>query len=202
MAENNTILADERQLFARMAGGDEDAFAKIFHHYNKSLFPFLISKVKSRELAEEMVQDVFLKLWDKRNSLHEIDNYRSYIFMMGVNLAYSHFKRAALETRVQKQLWDAIEAERTTTEEMVDFNETQSLVNQAVDRLPPAQRKIYLLSRQKGLSHEEIAQELNISKRTVSNQVTSALQFIKEYLQSKGGTSVAVVMIVLRHFRG
>jgi RNA polymerase sigma-70 factor (family 1) len=201
MPTEDKILPGENELFLRMANGDEAAFEEIFHHYTAFLYPFLLNKTKSHELSEEIIQEVFLKLWDKKEILPTIENYRSYIMMMAVNRAYSYFKKAAFDKKTQQQLWHNISLHQNTTHELVELREMEVLINRAVEQLPPAQKKIYLLSRQKGLSHDEIAAELNISKRTVSNQVTSALQSIKEYLSKYPGASVTVIMIILKHFR-
>lgn len=183
MTAGHKTLPDERELFLRVADGDQVAFEKIFHHYTAFLYPFLINKTKSHKQSEEIIQEVFLKLWDKRESIVLIENYRSYIFMMAVNQAYSYFKKIALDKKLQQHVWQTVSSHQNIVNDLVDAHETETLINKAIEQLPPAQKKIYLLSRQKGLSHEEIAAELNISKGTVSNQITSALQFIKKYLK-------------------
>lgn len=201
MSELFQILPGEKDLFFRLSKGDEKAFEDIFHHYNQFLFPFILSKTKSNEFAEEIVQDIFIKLWDKRETLTEVENYRSYIYTMAVNFVYDHFRKAALNKKIQKHIFQTVAGHSNTTEEVIELKGTQALIDKAVEQLPAAQKKIYLLSRQKGMTHEEIAGELNISKRTVSNQVSSALQFIKDYLEKNGGAPVAIIMIMLKHFR-
>lgn len=201
MTATPKILPGEKELFLRMANGDEEAFEEIFHHYTETLYPFLLNKTKSHELSEEIIQEVFLKLWDRKEILPTIENYKSYITMMAVNWAYSYFKKAASDKKIQQQLWRNISLHQNAINEFMELRETEVLINRAVEQLPPAQKNIYLLSRQKGLTHDEIAVELNISKRTVSNQISSALQSIKEYLQKYPGTSVTVIMIILKHFR-
>lgn len=196
MANTSHILPNERELFARVAGGDTVAFEEIYHHYNQFLQPFLLNKTKSRELTEETIQEIYLKLWDKRDTLHLIENYKAYIYTMAINFVYLHFRRAATEEKIFKKLWRDMAEQHSTTDEIMEFKESESLINQAIEKLPPQQKKIYLLSRRGGLSHDEIASELNISKRTVSNQVTDALKAIKMHLSKTAGA--AIVMILFR----
>jgi len=188
------ILPNERDLFARIAAGDSAAFEEIYHHYNQFLQPFLLNKTKSPVLTEEIIQELYLKLWDRRETLPSIENYRAYIYTMAVNFVYAYFKKAATEERIVKKLWQNIKQQHSTTDEIMEFKESEALINQAVEQLPPQQKKIYLLSRRSGLSHDQIADELHISKRTVSNQVTEALKAIKLHL----GKATAVIILLFR----
>lgn len=194
MSATNIILPNERELFARVAAGDTAAFEEIYHHYNKFLQPFLLNKTKSPELTEEIIQELYLKLWDRREMLPSIENYRSYIYSMAVNAVYAHFRRASVEQKILKKIWRGMTEQQSTTDEIMEFKESEALINQAVEKLPPQQKKIYLLSRRSGLSHDQIADELHISKRTVSNQVTEALKAIKLHL----GKATAIILLLFR----
>jgi RNA polymerase sigma-70 factor (ECF subfamily) len=127
-----------------------------------------------------------------------IENYRAYIFRMTTNQTYDWLKRIAKEkiaiagTRVR--VMESI----NTTEETIDFNQSAEIINQAVAQLPQQRKLVFKLSREEGLSHDEIAERLHISKNTVSNHLTEALRFIKEYLQKMpGATGPSMLSIVL-----
>ncbi|HLF45448.1 MAG TPA: RNA polymerase sigma-70 factor [Chitinophagaceae bacterium] len=192
MSVTHKILPNEKELFARITSGDIVAFEEIYHHYNQFLQPFLLNKTKSLELTEEIIQELYLKLWDRRETLPSIENYRSYIYTMAVNAVYTHFRKAAVEQKILKKLWRGMTEQQSTTDEIMEFKESEALINQAVEKLPPQQKKIYLLSRRSGLSHDEIADELHISKRTVSNQVTEALKAIRLHL---GKATVFIILL-------
>ena len=191
-------LFNEKYLFSQLIRGDEVAFEKIFHHYNARIYPFVLKKTKSAGIAEDIVQELFLKLWHNRQNLSTIDNYESYIFTMAINMVYNYFRKLAGETRMLNELWQTIEESRNTTEEAFEYKESETLIIQAVAQLAPKCKEIYLLSREQGLSHEQIAQELNISRSTVNNQITKALHFIREYIQQNADNSLPVIVLLLK----
>jgi RNA polymerase sigma-70 factor (family 1) len=191
-------LFNEKHLFFRMSEGDEVAFEKIFHHYNARIYPFILKRTKSVGIAEDIVQELFLKLWHNRQELLAIDNYESYIYTMAINMVYNHFRKLASETRMLNELWQTMDEFRNTTEEDFEYKESETLIIQAVEQLAPQCKKIYLLSREQGLSHEQIAQELNISRSTVNNQITKALHFIREYIQKNADSSLPIIVLLLK----
>jgi len=192
------ILPDEKQLFARMARGDEAAFEEIFHHYNRRIYPFILKRTKSATIAEEITQEVFLKLWANRESLPPIENHTSYIFTMTTNKTYNYLRKLAGEGRMLRQVWQNMNEFNNITEETIDFRGTEEIINQAVEQLPPQRKKIYLLSRQQGFTHEQIAQELDISRSTVNNQLLEALRFIREFIQTHSDTSFTITVLLLK----
>jgi RNA polymerase sigma-70 factor (family 1) len=202
MRETTEILPDEKELFARIATGDEAAFTQIFHLYNRRIFPFVLRMIKSDFLAEEIVQDVFTKLWTKRSYLAEVNSPQSYIFTMATNRTLDQLKKISNESRLIKELVIAMQNLRNNeTEEWLDAKESAHLINDAVDNLPPQRKIIYKLSRNEGKSYKEIAEQLNISPSTVKNQLIEAVRSIKEYLQSTPGASMAVLFFICETYR-
>ncbi|HWJ92336.1 MAG TPA: RNA polymerase sigma-70 factor [Flavisolibacter sp.] len=198
MVTAHKILPDERLLFARMSTGDQQAFSQIFHHYSQRIYGFILSKTKSEELTEEIVQDVFIKLWNKRDEVREIENYGAYILTMAANKTYDFLRKMASEEKLKQRVWLSIQNHSNITEETLDFKQSQALLNEAIEQLPPQRKKVFLLSRQEGLSHNEIAERMNLSPKTVNNHLVEALRFIKEYLKQAPGASFILLMILLR----
>jgi RNA polymerase sigma-70 factor (family 1) len=178
--------------FLKIAQGDEAAFTQAFYHYNKRIYPYLLKKLHSPDLAREMVQDVFLKLWLIRDKLHDIPNPEPYLFRMVANLLQDFYRKAGHEYKM-KNVWLKKEGEQVAEPE-VWRSETRKLLNEAVQELPPERKKVYLL-RMEGHSYEEIAEMLGVSIHTVRNQLASATRAIKEILRSKGLS--AVISIIL-----
>jgi RNA polymerase sigma-70 factor (family 1) len=198
MPSNANILPNERELFLRMAEGDEAAFADIFFHYIPVLQPHIFSLTRSEEVTQDIIHDVFLKLWMGRSKLPEVENYRAYLFTASTNRTYDHLRKQAKERQVMAVVRDRFSQAEDTTEEAIDYNQSAVLIDQAVAKLPPQRKLIFTLSREEGLSHDEIAERLHISKYTVSNQLTEALKFIKEQLQQMpGATGPALLSIAL-----
>ena len=194
----SSILLHEREYFARVACGDEAAFAQIFYHYTARIHPFIRKMVRSEEVAEEIVQDVFVSLWNRREKLVEIDHYAAYIFTIATNKTFNYLKSKAREEKHLKEL-AAIKKDITNnTLETIDLHESNQLINKLVNQLTPQRKLIYKLTREEGLSHDEIAQRLNISKNTVKNHLVETLRFLRENLQKSHGISLTLISIFIK----
>jgi RNA polymerase sigma-70 factor (family 1) len=192
------VLPNERELFARMAKGDEAAFADIFFHYIPFLQPHIFKMTRSEEVTQDIIHDTFLRLWIQREKLAAVENFRSYIYTISTNKTYDWLKKTANEKKAIAAAHIRNIGYANITEETIDFNQSAEFINQAVAKLPPQRKLVFKLSREEGLSHDEIAEKLNISKNTVSNHLTEALRSIKEYLQKiPGTTGPALLSIVI-----
>jgi len=197
MSQSFTTLNNEKELFALVAGGDEAAFTAIFHHYNKRLYPFVLKITKNESAAEEIVQDVVTTLWVKKERLAEVDNYASYIFRIATNKTFNYLKKVAMEDKMLKEVLQNMEMFRNLTDEIIDSKEKEAIINSAINELPTQRKLIYKLSRQEGLSHQQIAEQLNISQNTVKNQLVKALRFIREKLDT---TSLMVLIGLINNY--
>ena len=197
MSNSANILFNERELLNRISQGDEVAFTEIFHHYGQRIWLFVLKKTKSETVAEEVVQEVFLKLWVKKETATDIEDFAAFLYTMATNKTYDYFKKVAGDSRKLENLWHQVQQVSITNpvEETIDFRESMEIVNQAIEQLPPQRKKIYLLNRIDGLSYEEIARELNISKSTVSNQLVEATKFIREYVKGAGGATILFLIL-------
>ncbi len=197
MSVSSTTLIHERECFIRMARGDEAAFAEIFYHYNPRIYPFVKKMVRSIEAAEEIIQDVFVSLWKNREGLIEIQNHTSYIFTIATNKTYNHLKYQAREHRIRQALLESSEDVTNNTTEAIDLNQIQGLINKLVNQLSPQKKLIYQLTRDEGLSHEEIARRLNISKNTVKNHLVETLKFLRSHLKESQDATFSLIILVI-----
>ena len=174
----------EQDLLKRSAEGEEAAFAEIFNRYKFKLFGFVFRLTRSAEMAEDVVQDIFLQLWKNQASLAGIDNLSAYLFRMAQNQCINAFKRTARETVIMRQLLTGEEPfTPDTPESALAFKEMEALFKKAIDELPPQQKKVYQLSREQGLKHEEIAERLQIAPGTVKNHMVQLLRTLREQLE-------------------
>jgi RNA polymerase sigma-70 factor (ECF subfamily) len=183
---------NEKVLFLQIAEGDEIAFRKIFDLYKTKLAVFIFRMTKSESCTEELVQDIFVKLWIKRSKLANVDNPRAYIFTIARNRTMDHLRKLATEAKLLNQVWQQISKVQNSTEEQLNAKESQELIHQALVQLSAQKQKIFQLSRYKGLNHEQIADHLSLSKSTVKNHIVETLRYIKTYLHQHSETLVIV----------
>jgi RNA polymerase sigma-70 factor (ECF subfamily) len=192
------ILQDEKDLFYRLSQNDKGAFTLIFDHYEPRIYPFLLRITKSETAAEEIVQEVFIKLWTLRAEADKIENPRSYIFRMATNKAVSHLRSLSKTTKLMQHVAGNTATARNITQENIDYKQTEDIINKLADQLPTQQQKVYKLSRQQGMSNEEIAGQLHISPSTVKNHLTEALRFIRERLQQSSTSIIFLVTFLVK----
>lgn len=192
-----TILHNENELFAQLAKGSEVAFTEIFYHYTQRIYHFIFSKTKSDALTEDIIQEVFINLWKKRKSLNEVKNYENYILTMATNKVYDFLRKMASENEMKKYVWKSMQTESNITSEALDLKQSQALINQAINELSPQRKKVFVLSRQQGLSSSEIAEQLNLSPNTVNNHLSEALRSVREYVRRSSTASFSLLMILL-----
>lgn len=180
-----------------VARGDEQAFARLFHAYRDKLYGFILKITGSRELAEDVVQDVFLKIWTHRSNLHEVENFNAYLFRMSHNQVMNGLKRMNLESSIRLRLARLVQAAAEDPESVLMYKHTRELLKEAVEQLPPQQKLVYQLSREQGLKQEEIANQLNISAQTVKNHMSQALRSIRERIGRARSHDLSYLFLLL-----
>lgn len=173
----------ESDLVRRVAIGDEQAFKQLFLAYKDKLYSFSLRYTRSALLAEELVQEAFMKVWQNREKLDGGQCFGAYLFRITRNQLLNHLKRTACEASCKKSI--ALSADRSSnpTDHFILNQEYEKITRQAMEHLPPQRQEIFRMSRQEGLSHEEIAQTLNISPHTVKGQMHKALKTIRHYFE-------------------
>lgn len=163
--------------------GNKNAFRELFERYSGQIYHFALKYFRNQQEAEEVVQDVFLKIWEKRDGLDRSKSIKSFVFTVAVNTIYDSVRRRNIENSYKDFAKNNFDFQSETTWHEVIYNEMLAKVEDIIYCLPNQQRRIFKLSRQKGLSNEEISIRLNISKRTVENQLYRALIFLKKHFQ-------------------
>ncbi|MBV4359253.1 RNA polymerase sigma-70 factor [Pinibacter aurantiacus] len=189
------------ELFVRLAAEDEQAFRQLFHYYTPRLQPFVFSIVKSDAVAEEIVQDVFLRLWTNRESVARKDNPSSWLFTVASNLSISYLRKKSIERRfIEKVKEEMVELrQQNMIEEEMFLRENQELLKRAIDTLSPQQKLAYTLSRNEGLAHKEIAERLGISPNTVKNHIVNAVHSITDFIRKATKIFFSILLVVFLH---
>ena len=181
-----------KELLTKVAEGNEKAFRQVFDMYHHQLGEFIMRLTESERITQEIVQDVFLKIWINRNTLAEIDCFKAYLFVVAKNHAFNCLKQIAREKMRQKEWVDSVVRAASIEEDDEENNVLISInkIDEAVSLLPPQQQKVYLLSRMDGMRQQAIASELNISLETVKKHMVLALRFLKNHLRTNIGLSL------------
>jgi RNA polymerase sigma-70 factor (family 1) len=170
---------DWRFLLLQIANGDEKAFREIFDRFSPKVFVFALKLTHSRSMAEEILQEVFIKIWDNRHKLPEVEFFPSYLSAITKNHTFNVLKRIAQQQRAHVNFSNKVPSIHSETEEGVIYNNYQEILSGIVDQLPPQQKTAYSLCHGEGLKYEEAAERMNISTLTVKTHMQTALRTIK-----------------------
>lgn len=181
----------------QIAAGDENAFATIFHKYNRLLYPAIVKMVKSQTEAKEIVQNTFLRLWLNRQQLTEIESPGAWLNRVAANFALNSLRDRATYDRHILIAGQSMAADDDELELNLNARELKKLITEAVEVMPEGRQKVFTMSRYDGMSRHEIAQQLGISESTVKNQLSSSLKFIQEYLVKKHGIHLPLTIFLL-----
>jgi RNA polymerase sigma-70 factor (ECF subfamily) len=193
----NPILPDELELLRQLIAGNAESFRKIYECYQGKIFLFALRLTKSKSEAEEVVQEVFVRLWEKRENIKIEKNFNAYILTITKNLVLDRLKKAAYDKTIQQNIYQNIQALQNATVDLLIEKELIKLHQQAIDRLSPQRKIVFRLSREEELSYEEIAERLGISKNTVRNQITDSLKSIREYIA--GHPDIVLTLLAAIH---
>lgn len=187
----------DAQLLQELACGNEKAMRQLFAIYRDRLFFYITRITKSEQIAEELVMDVFMKIWTGKEMLAEVQNIDAFLFRIARNKSIDFLRSAAGNTRFQELLWEQIQAasgDRADTPLLV--KEYEARVREAISLLSPQRRKVYSLRYEQQLTHAEIASQLSLSRHTVNNHLVEAQKFVHNYVTK--GVDLAALLLILQ----
>lgn len=170
-----------QQLLEKIAIGNEDAFRELYQLQHQRIYSFALYLTHSVGDAEELTQDIFVKIWSNRSQLLSINNFQGWITIVLRNHIYNHLKKKALEELAAHSLENNVPAVEDG-QAVLQQRELNKLLNQALEQLPPQQKKVFQLSRLEGLKQDDIARELGLSTHTVKNHLKAALRSVRRFL--------------------
>lgn len=170
---------DDRQLVLKLKENDIKAFEEIYYRYNSKLNSFTKIYIKDNAQSEEVVQEVFIKVWEKRHLLDETLSFKSYLFQIVKNHIYNIFRKKIYEIGLEEVSSNECYAQNSVEEQM-DLCDLKATTQDLIDKLPTVQRTIFTMSRLDELNNDEISQKLKLSKRTVEHHIYLALKSLKK----------------------
>ncbi|HKJ40715.1 MAG TPA: RNA polymerase sigma-70 factor [Sunxiuqinia sp.] len=174
------------KLVNRFKAGDKNALNKLYTEYSERLYRFAFGYLKSEADTLDVIQEVFIRLWDKRESLKEEMSLEAFLFTIAKNTIISTFRKKISEREYLEYLKQRAVKNSSDTAEQVDYKLLSEEVQKLVSQLPQQRQRIYILSKEKGYTNKAIAEELEISIKTVEDHMTKARRFLKENLKEYG----------------
>lgn len=190
---------NESEILKLVAAGDKNAFTHLYNSYRNKIYSIAFELTESAAVAEEIVQDVFLKIWVKRNSLEEVTHFRAYLFTITRNYVFTALKRIARKESIEVNAMQDAPLYYHDTENRVLNNEYTRILQAAIDRLPEQQRQVYNLIKKEGYKREEAAAVLRLSPETVKTHLAQAMRSIRTYCLARLDVSIALI-ILMRHY--
>ena len=189
---------DDRLIINKLKEGDVSSFDAIFKKYNKKVYYFALSYLKNKEEAEDVVQEVFMNLWKYRDQINEYYVFSKYLFKITFNATCKRFRKQSSDKKHLEEVLKNICIEDNSTKLDIEYNNLVETTNLLIGKLPSRQKNILLLNIEEHLSTEQIAQKLNISKKTVENYLAMAKSSLRKSLVSGGMLSVLFVWLFLK----
>lgn len=192
------LTKSNSELILLIQKDDRVAFYHIYERYSKRLYGFVLRYIKQKEDAEEIVQEVFVKIWESRKKIDAYSSFESFLFTIAYNTTISLLRKKTNKKKYLEHVKSLQHPENSS--DLIDeilFNELNVRVQSLLNELTPRQKEIFQLSREEGLTHDEIAKKLDISVNTVKKHMTNTLTFLKSHIDSILTVNVLFIALFL-----
>lgn len=187
---------NEKTLLAMVASGNREAFTQLYTCHLNNLFRYIFLFTRSKEETEEILQEIFLKIWETRDRLPEVKSFSHYLYGIAKNRVLDHVRHLQVRHRVLAEIRRTKELAVISAADHCAYREYYRVVQEAIEKLPPKRKLIFRLNIENGLSIDDIARQLAISRSVVQKQHLKASHFIREYLFKHGEISFPILLIV------
>ncbi len=183
---------NEQQLLEQVKEGDQQAFTSLYQHYHAGLYHYVLRFVKLPALTEDLVHDVFVKIWEVRRRINPELGFSGYLFRVARNHVYKFIQRASRDKAMWQQLVRQLQKETDSSVQLLETKEYERLFQDALNQLPAQRRRVFVLCRQEGKTYEEVADILGISRNAIKKHMVLSGRFITEYVSRYGSLFLAV----------
>ena len=191
------ILSDERSLVLRLIEGDEDAFCELYAAYKNRLIYFAMRFLKSREYAEDIFQDAFAVVWQGRRFINPDASFSAYLYTIVRNRILNQLRDLSNQDKLREQILSQAVNYTNETKDEIIANDLRQFISRALQQLTPRQRGIFQMSRERQMSHREIAEVLGISVNTVQESISISLRTLRTYLEKNSIVSADLILLLV-----
>ncbi|MHA4741628.1 RNA polymerase sigma factor [Dyadobacter sp. MSC1_007] len=171
------------ELLSLLTESNRLAFKQLYISHYRSIFAYALKFTKSADLAEDITQDVFLKIWESRETLSEVRHFKSYLFATCKNMTLNVLARSSRETKIMEQVIYGAQKFNLDTENELQQQEYERLLQEAIEQLPPQRKLIFKLCKIEGKSYDEVAAQMGISAGTINDHIVKGTKSVREYLR-------------------
>ncbi|MBO9732511.1 MAG: sigma-70 family RNA polymerase sigma factor [Chitinophaga sp.] len=197
------IHANEKALLLSVAAGDERSFQVLVQQYWPQVYGTALRLTRSPEQAKDLSQDIFVKLWNSREKLPEVENTGTFIYVCARNLIMDHVRKKVLHTDNLDMLTDHLATVSfSDAQSSLEYKELEKMLLAAIEELPEKVKQVFVLHRFNGLSHVQISQQLNISVVSSQTYIVRALRSIREYLRHHAEGVFILLLFLSNYFLG
>ena len=187
------MVTVEKDLLVRLKNADQEAFRQVYELYIKKVYRFIYRYVRNTDESEDLTQEVFLRIWEHRQTIRLDKCFDGFIFTIAYRKIIDYYRLASKKQFAGlDDLLISNLASELHSDELLAKHQIESFYEKALQEMPPKRREVFLLSRHEGLSNQQIAEKMHISVKTVENQMTSALSFLKSYLLNTDGIALSI----------
>jgi len=172
-------------LLNQLAAGREEAFTQLYLRYSPTIYSALMVYIKDEHQADDLLQNVFVRFWEKRAELPAIQNIENYLFILARNLVLNHIKRRAIEENVHQVLRSRMPESANSTDNRMLELEYKRLLQEAIDALPAQQKQVYLMATEDAMSYDDIATQMELSKLTIKKHLELARKSIRAHINAR-----------------
>ena len=188
---------NDKLLTTRIAEGDETAFTELFYDYLPLIKSIILKLTNEEQAVDDLVQEIFLKIWLTREQLPEIERLKNWILHLAYNQTFNWLRQKRVRSSIVAGISDENIQPVDTTTDPASLEETRRLIATAIDQLPQQAYRVYQLNRQYGYSIADIAEQMNLSKQTVKNTLNRAVKAIRDHLKTNGMDLPLVLLMML-----
>ena len=193
---------DEVQLLSKVQKGSEEAFEMLFDAYRDKVYAFSYKILKSKDLADDVVIEIFTKIWEKREDIKPGPTFQAYLFKVTKNHIINFLHKASVDTKLQKQLFTSANYYRSSTEEEIIYNDYLTLAEQAISQMPSQRSRIFKLRNEEGMTYDQIATQLGLSRNTVKSHLVAATAHLRSVFMAHPDKPAMLLLLLSYHLRG
>jgi RNA polymerase sigma-70 factor (family 1) len=194
-------IYEERRVLLELAAGDEQAYKDLYLHYENAVFNLVVKYVKSVELAKDVSQDVFIKIWEKRDKLPGIQYFQAYLFQVARHESINVLRAAGRSDIAKGEIARHFQDNPGFFDDETLQRDYRAFIRRTLDSLPPRSREIFLLCREQGKTYEEVAAALGISRNNVRNHMVGSLRKFRDAAENELGSSLGLILPILTLLR-